>query len=42
MMSAAYDGCVVDLVETPQSEGFAIGPPEETHALDGYTLKDQL
>jgi hypothetical protein len=26
-VSAAYDGCVVDLVETPEGVGFAIGPP---------------
>ena len=27
-VSAAYDGCVVDLVETPRGTGFFIGPPE--------------
>ena len=27
-VSAAYDGCVVDLVDTPEGVGFAIGPPE--------------
>lgn len=27
-VSAAYDGCVVDLVETPEGVGFYIGPPE--------------
>ena len=27
-VSAAFDGCVVDLVETPEGMGFAIGPPE--------------
>jgi Fe-S cluster assembly iron-binding protein IscA len=27
-VSAAFDGCVVDLTETPQGLGFAIGPPE--------------
>lgn len=27
-VSAAYDGCVVDVVETPEGPGFAIGPPE--------------
>ena len=28
MVSAAFDGCVVDLTETPEGLGFAIGPPE--------------
>lgn len=28
MVSAAFDGCVVDLTETPEGVGFAIGPPE--------------
>jgi Fe-S cluster assembly iron-binding protein IscA len=28
MVSAAFDGCVVNLVETPEGVGFAIGPPE--------------
>jgi hypothetical protein len=28
MVSAAFDGCVVDLAETPEGVGFAIGPPE--------------
>jgi Fe-S cluster assembly iron-binding protein IscA len=28
MVSAAFDGCVVDLVETPEEVGFTIGPPE--------------
>lgn len=28
MVSAAFDGCVVDLAETPEGIGFAIGPPE--------------
>jgi Fe-S cluster assembly iron-binding protein IscA len=27
-VSAAFDGCVVDLVETPEGVGFSIGPPE--------------
>lgn len=27
-VSAAFDGCVVDLLETPEGVGFAIGPPE--------------
>jgi Fe-S cluster assembly iron-binding protein IscA len=27
MVSAAFDGCVVDLTETPEGLGFAIGPP---------------
>lgn len=27
-VSAAYDGCVVDVAETPDGIGFAIGPPE--------------
>jgi Fe-S cluster assembly iron-binding protein IscA len=27
-VSAAYDGCVVDVVETSDGIGFAIGPPE--------------
>jgi Fe-S cluster assembly iron-binding protein IscA len=27
-VSAAFDGCVVDLTETPEGLGFAIGPPE--------------
>jgi iron-sulfur cluster assembly protein len=27
-VSAAFDGCVVDLVETPEGVSFAIGPPE--------------
>ena len=27
-VSAAYDGCVVDLVETSDGVGFSIGPPE--------------
>lgn len=27
-VSAAFDGCVVDSVETPEGVGFAIGPPE--------------
>ena len=27
-VSAAYDGCVVDVLETPEGTGFAIGPPE--------------
>jgi Fe-S cluster assembly iron-binding protein IscA len=28
MVSAAFDGCVVDLIETPEGTGFSIGPPE--------------
>lgn len=27
-VSAAFDGCVVDLTETPEGVGFSIGPPE--------------
>jgi Fe-S cluster assembly iron-binding protein IscA len=27
-VSAAFDGCVVDLKETPGGVGFSIGPPE--------------
>jgi Fe-S cluster assembly iron-binding protein IscA len=27
-VSAAFDGCVVDLVSTPEGVGFSIGPPE--------------
>jgi Fe-S cluster assembly iron-binding protein IscA len=27
-VSAAFDGCVVDLLETPEGVGFSIGPPE--------------
>lgn len=27
-VSAAFDGCVVDLVETTEGVGFSIGPPE--------------
>ena len=27
-VSAAFDGCVVDLVETPKGVGFSMGPPE--------------
>jgi hypothetical protein len=27
-VSAAYDGCVVDVLETPEGIGFAIGRPE--------------
>jgi Fe-S cluster assembly iron-binding protein IscA len=27
MVSAAFDGCVVDLIEIPEGVGFAIGPP---------------
>ena len=27
-VSAAFDGCVVDLMETPEGVGFSIGPPE--------------
>jgi Fe-S cluster assembly iron-binding protein IscA len=26
-VSAAFDGCVVDLAETPEGVGFVIGPP---------------
>jgi Fe-S cluster assembly iron-binding protein IscA len=28
MVSAAFDGCMVDLVETPEGVSFTIGPPE--------------
>jgi Fe-S cluster assembly iron-binding protein IscA len=28
MVSAAFDGCVVDLIEVPEGVGFTIGPPE--------------
>jgi hypothetical protein len=28
-VSAAFDGCVVDLVYTPEGVCFSIGPPEE-------------
>jgi len=27
-VSAAFDGCVVDLTETPEGVGFSVGPPE--------------
>lgn len=27
-VSSAFEGCVVDLMETPEGVGFAIGPPE--------------
>jgi Fe-S cluster assembly iron-binding protein IscA len=27
-VSAAFDGCVVDLLETPEGIDFSIGPPE--------------
>jgi Fe-S cluster assembly iron-binding protein IscA len=27
-VSATFDGCVVDLMETPKGVGFSIGPPE--------------
>lgn len=27
-VSAAFDGCVVDLMETPGGVGFSMGPPE--------------
>lgn len=27
-VSVAFDGCVVDLTETPEGTAFAIGPPE--------------
>jgi len=27
-VSAAFDGCVVDLIEFPEGVGFTIGPPE--------------
>ena len=28
MVCAAYDGCTLDLVETPEGAGFSLGPPE--------------
>lgn len=28
MVSAAYDGCVLDLIETPEEMRFGLGPPE--------------
>jgi Fe-S cluster assembly iron-binding protein IscA len=40
MVSAAYDGCVVDLVDTQEGVVLAIGPPE-THAPRTYSLEDQ-
>ena len=27
-VSAAFDGCIVDLIETPEGVGFSMGPPE--------------
>jgi hypothetical protein len=27
-VSAAFDGCVVDLVDTPEGVGFSVGPSE--------------